>query len=46
MRLLFRWLRLVGDLKAASKGPGAYGWRLVRRRAHRTLSTLMRRKGL
>jgi hypothetical protein len=46
VRWLFRVLRLWGDAKAASRGPAAYGRRLVRRRAHRALSRAMRRRGL
>jgi hypothetical protein len=46
LRTLFRILRLVGDAKAAARGPGALGRRVVRRRAHRTLARVMRRGGL
>ena len=42
VRTLFRLLRLYGDARAVSRGPGAVAKRLARRRAHRTLARLMR----
>ena len=43
MRRLFRVLRLYGDLRAARRGPSAYGKRRVRRAAHRQLARWLRR---
>ena len=39
---LYRGARLLGDLTAISKGPGAYGKRVVRRAAYRKSSSLTR----
>jgi len=39
---LYRGARLLGDLTAISKGPGAYGKRVVRRTAYRKSSSLTR----
>jgi hypothetical protein len=36
----------VGDAKSLARGPAAHGRRLVRRRAHRSLSREMGRRGL
>lgn len=43
MRALYRLLSLLGDAKAASRGPGAYGRRLVRKAGHRGLGRAMRK---
>jgi hypothetical protein len=43
IRALFRLLRILGDAKAASRGPGAYGRRVTRRQAHRALARGMRK---
>lgn len=43
LRPLLRLARLEGDARAAAKGPGAIGRRLVRRHAHRQLSRALRR---
>lgn len=43
MRVLYRLLRAWGDLRAARRGPDAYGKRMVRRSAHRTLARMLRR---
>lgn len=43
MRLLYRLLRIIGDARAASRGPDDYGMRLVRRQAHRALARMLRR---
>jgi len=38
---LYRSARLLGDVRAASKGPTSYGKRLVRKRAYRQSSGLL-----
>jgi hypothetical protein len=38
---LYRSARALGDLSAASKGPGAYGKRLIRKRAYRRSNALL-----
>lgn len=43
LRSLYRVLSLAGDVKAASRGPGAFGRRYVRRAAHRTLARVLRK---
>jgi hypothetical protein len=47
---LYRSARILGDVQAASKGPGAYGKRLLRKRAYRrtngALSRFLRSLGL
>lgn len=43
-RWLFKLLRWHGDAKALARG--RYGQRVVRRRAHRALARVMRRRGL
>jgi hypothetical protein len=40
MRWLWKLLGLQADVKAASKGPGAYARRMVRKRAHRAVNRL------
>lgn len=42
LRALFRMLRIMGDARAVSRGPGAVGKRMVRRSAHRSLRRLLR----
>jgi hypothetical protein len=44
MRTLFAILRLIGDIKAASKG--RYPQRVARRHAHRGLNRVLRKVGL
>lgn len=41
--LLYRLLRVQGDVRAARRGPGAYGHRVARRQAHGELARLLRR---
>lgn len=43
MRALYRLLSFAGDVKAARRGPGAYGRRYVRKAGHRTLASAMRK---
>lgn len=43
MRTVYRLLSLLGDLRAARRGPGAYGRRVARREAHRGLARILRR---
>jgi hypothetical protein len=43
MRALYKLLSVLGDLTAASRGPGAYGRRAVRSQAHKALGKAMRR---
>lgn len=43
MRQIYKLLRLLGDAKAARRGPAALGKRQVRRQAHRRLARGMRR---
>lgn len=43
MRAPYRLLSILGDFKAASRGPGALVRRKVRSRAHRELAKAMRR---
>ena len=38
IRLLFRFLRIRGDARAAVRGPGPLAKRLARRRAHRAIN--------
>jgi hypothetical protein len=40
---LYRGARLLGTIEAASKGPGAYSRRVVRRAAYRSTSRLTRK---
>lgn len=42
MRALFRLLRMIGDARAVSRGPGAMAKRAARRRAHRGVRRLFR----
>jgi hypothetical protein len=42
VRRLYRWLSALGDVKAASRGPGAYGRRWFRRKAHKGLAKTLR----
>jgi hypothetical protein len=39
---LYRSARILGDLEAASRGPSAYGKRVVRRAAYRKSGSLTR----
>lgn len=39
---IYRALSVYNDVRAASKGPGAYGRRIVRRSAHKSLARLLR----
>jgi hypothetical protein len=39
---LYRSARIMGDVEALSKGPAAYGRRVVRKRAYRAGGTLTR----
>ncbi len=39
---LYRGARIMGDISAASKGPSAYGKRVVRRAAYRKSSSITR----
>lgn len=39
---LYRSARLMGGLSAASKGPAAYGKRVLRRKAYRSSSSVTR----
>lgn len=43
MRALYRILSLLGDAKAAGRGPGALGRRILRKRAHRSFGRALRR---
>lgn len=43
MRSLYRLLSIAGDVKAASRGPGAFGRRYARRVAHRSLARALRK---
>ena len=43
MRMIYRWLRTIGDARAASRGPQALVKRRVRRSAHRTLAKGLRK---
>jgi hypothetical protein len=43
MRWLFKLLRLRGDARALSRGPDAYGRRVVRRRVNRVFNRALRR---
>lgn len=38
----YRWLSLLGDAKAARRGPGAYARRYVRKRANRSFNRALR----
>lgn len=46
LRDLFRILGALSTARAASRGPGALGRRVARRKAHRTLSRALRARGL
>lgn len=46
MRTIYRLLRLLGDARAVSKGPGAVGKRLARRTYIRQAMRLGRKAGL
>ncbi len=43
MRELYRLLSFLGNVKAASRGPGAYARRRVRQAGHRELAKAFRR---
>lgn len=43
MKALYRLLSLLGDVRAASRGPGSYVRRKVRSKAHKTLAKATRR---
>jgi len=42
-RSAYRLLSVLGDLKAARRGPDAIGRRMVRRHAHKTLASWLRK---
>jgi len=42
-RSAYRLLSVLGDLKAARRGPDALGRRIVRRQAHKTLASWLRK---
>ena len=46
MKPLYRLLAVVGDVRAASRGPAALGRRYLRKRSHRSLARLLRKAGL
>lgn len=46
MNNIYRLLALVRDVQALTRGPVPYGKRLVRKRAHRGLSRVLRDVGL
>ncbi len=46
MRPLYRLLSVLGDVKAASRGPEAFLRRKVRARAHREVAKGLRRWGV
>lgn len=43
IRLIDQLLNILGDIKAASRGPSALGKHLVRKAAHRQLARVLRR---
>jgi hypothetical protein len=43
MRAIYKLLSILGDFKAASKGPGAFAKRKVNQKAHKTLSKTLRK---
>ena len=43
MGTLYKILSILGDFKAASKGPNAYVKRKVNQKAHKTLSKALRK---
>jgi hypothetical protein len=42
-RSVYRVLSILGDVKAARRGPDALGRRMVRRQAHKTLASWLRK---
>lgn len=46
LKTLYKILSVIGDVKAASKGPTAYGKRAIRKKAHKGLAKSMRKWGL
>lgn len=46
IKAIYQFLSILGDAKAASKGPGAYGKRFIKKKAHKSLARSMRKMGL
>lgn len=46
IKAIYQFLSILGDAKAASKGPSAYGKRVIRKKAHKSLARSMKKFGL